>query len=146
MNNLKNIISDNESSDIIKTIIIPNIRKDIKQLSSTPRMWRNISNLSQTLSHITAAIGIIFSFCSAAYGISDWGIYGGISSTMSVIFNKFGDYAKKESKERTDELNLYLNGIMRTTALPDLTAVMNDDDENEIDIEKGNATILTTQT
>lgn len=135
--NLRNLISDEESREIIKNIIVPNITKDIKQLSSTPRKWRNLSNLSQTLSHLSAAVGIIFSFCSAAYGITDWGIYGGIASTMSVILNKFSDYAKMESKERTDELNKYLKEIMRTTELPDLTTVMNDN----IDVEKGD-TIL----
>ena len=141
--NVKNLISAEQSNDIIQSIIIPNIRKDIKQLSSTPRIWRSISNLSQTLAHIAAAIGIIFSFCSAAYAISDWGIYGGIASTMSVILNKFGDYAKKESRERTEELNLYLKGVMKTGGVPDLTSVMTDEDSSsDIDLEKGNSTIL----
>jgi hypothetical protein len=130
---LKNLVSDEEANNIIKNIIVPNIVKDIKQLSSTPRTWRNISNFTQTLSHISAAVGIVFSFCSAAYGITDWGIYGGIASTLSVILNKFSDYAKKESKERTEELNIILTQF-KISSVPDLTNVMDSDDG---DIEKG---------
>jgi hypothetical protein len=126
------IIQEDTINEIRRNVIIPEIKREVLELASSPRYWRKISNLCQTLGMILNGLSIILTFTAAGMNRKDLSIYSGIVGTVGIFFNQFSNHAQKESKERTDEYNKLLTEVLHIKPIPDLTQVM-----NNTDIEKG---------
>lgn len=120
-------------AEIIKAIQ-PDYLEEIKYSMKWRIRWQKTSSALDVLSVIMAYIGIILTFISAsgiiaATDVQYWGFAGGAAGVVSRLLARFSAVTKKESQEKTDQVNELLQSVGISYRVPDTT----DDDSNEED-------------
>lgn len=96
---------------IITELIEPSYYSDVKEMLEGRKCWRITSDVFTTLSKISVGFASVFSFASGTYQNQTFSFVAGSVSVISLILLQFSSYAAKESKEKTDGLNLILKKL-----------------------------------
>ena len=94
--------------EITNKIINPNYIEEIKQFISGRKSWRTYGIICESFSKLFLGVGTILSFSSGIYSNTWFSFMAGSSSTTSLILLQFSNFAYKESKKNTEELNILL--------------------------------------
>ncbi len=94
--------------EITNKIINPNYIEEIKQFISGRKTWRTYGIVCESFSKLFLGVGTILSFSSGIYSNTWFSFMAGSSSTTSLILLQFSNFAYKESKKNTEELNILL--------------------------------------
>ena len=94
--------------EIKNKIINPNYIEEIKQFISGRKSWRTYGIICESFSKLFLGVGTILSFSSGIYSNTWFSFMAGSSSTTSLILLQFSNFAYKESKKNTEELNILL--------------------------------------
>ena len=106
--------------DIEKDIINPSVKEEISSFLTSRRKWRCVGICMETTSKIMVGITSILSFTTSIYPCNTYlSFSSGTIATLSLVSLQFANYAFKESKLSTDNLNKLLTKLDITT-LPDL--------------------------
>jgi sensor c-di-GMP phosphodiesterase-like protein len=105
-------ISDTELQQFIENELInPNLLSECKDLLRSQKLWKNVTNYTETSSHICIVIATILSFASGVYKEEALSFSAGCVSTISLSLLNFSKFANDESKERNKKLNNLLKRI-----------------------------------
>lgn len=107
-------IKDSVSSETIERIndmVEPAYVRDVKDALSGRFAWKRISEVCETSSKVLSGVSSIFAFAAGAYKYASLSFTAGCIGTVALVFMLFASYAAKESKERTQQLNMTLNHV-----------------------------------
>lgn len=84
---------------------------DIKYSIHGKSRWKCVGDITETISHIFIAFGIILAFAAGFFNIEFLSFLSGSCTTAAMVFIKFSSYALKESKDRTEQVNLLIEQL-----------------------------------
>jgi hypothetical protein len=93
---------------IHKELIEPSYYKDIDCHLWAKRVWKHVGDMCETVSKITAAVGAAFAFAAGVFDKTWIAFVAGCLSTGAILLQQFSSYALRESRERTDQVNILL--------------------------------------
>ena len=110
-----NILNDKEFRDECFNIIKPSLLEDVREMTKGRARWRRASVASETLGKISSAAATVLAFAAAsdlAGGDASRviGFVSGSVGTLSMVLTLFANFSRAQSIERTDAINLILDG------------------------------------
>lgn len=99
---------DEFNSRVHKEILNEDYFNDLKYNMKSKSRMKTLSDITEIVSYIFAAIGIILTFASGFFDNIYIAFAAGCMSTLSMVFLKLSSYFLKESKERTQQVNILL--------------------------------------
>ena len=110
-------ISEEVKLDILKTLIEPSYKNDVKEIIKMRKSFRLLGITFETLSKILVGVSSVISFAAGIYKIPILYFLSGSSSVLSLVLIQFSSYAYKESTQYTVELNSILNKLNITPVI-----------------------------
>lgn len=124
------IYVDSELVDKVKKDLIDvSYYNDIKFNIKSKSFWKAIADITETLSQIFTVVSTIFAFSAGFFNHVLLSFIAGCLGTSALILLKFSSYATKESRERTQQVNMLLEKL-GITEIPDITSVVTDSISN----------------
>lgn len=110
-----NILNDREFREACIGIIKPSLLKDVKEMTRGRAQWRRASVVSETMGKVTSAAATVLAFAAAsdlAGGDASRviGFVSGSVGTLSMVLVLFATFSRAQSIERSDAINLILDG------------------------------------
>jgi hypothetical protein len=96
---------------IMKELIEPTYYNEVKSYLSSRYRWKNIGDICEVFGKIFAGCSSVLAFSSGVFKIDILSFLAGCFGIIALIFMQFSSYSMKESKERTDEINIMLNKL-----------------------------------
>jgi hypothetical protein len=96
---------------IIEELIQPAYYKDVKDTLEWRYTFRKWGNFSEGLSQLIIAASVILAFAAGVYDKPWLSFLSGSCGTIAGVFMKLTSYAHRESKERTQSLNIILDSL-----------------------------------
>lgn len=125
---------DNKEPDILdEVVVIRNMIKkelvvDVEDKVLWRTRWYKISNVLEAVSKLFLVSSTLLSFTSTYQNNNTYAFFAGCSGTLSIITVQLSQFARKESNERTLQLNSQLKN-MNLPVLP--TIEITDEDKKE---------------
>jgi hypothetical protein len=105
-------ININDLRRIVENRLVNNsILIEVEDLIVSRIKWRKISNISEFIAHVLLIVTTILAFTGGIYEFKLLYFFTGCASTTALGLLKFSSYAIKESKERTETLNVLLTRL-----------------------------------
>jgi hypothetical protein len=98
-------------SRIEKNLVEPNYYNDVKTNIRFRDIYKKVGDTAETLSQIALGISAIVAFSAGFFSINILSFIAGCLGTISIVLSKFSSYSLKESKERTDQVNIILSQL-----------------------------------
>ncbi|BCS82879.1 hypothetical protein QLL95_gp1244 [Cotonvirus japonicus] len=117
-----NIINNgdiNTSDRIKKELIDTSYYGDVKYNLRSKSRWKFIGDLTESLSQICVGIATVLAFSAGFYELNLLSFLSGSFGTSSLVLLQFSSYAMKESKERTQQVNILLKKL-GLDSIPDI--------------------------
>lgn len=130
-------ISDDVKVYIVRDLVEPAYKTDVKNMIEAKRCWRLTGHIFETISKILVALGGIFSFSAGYYEDPILSFIAGSITTISLAMLQFASFAYKENKKQTQELNNTLTKLGIET-IPDVPDCDLTNDLNNSSAEKKN--------
>jgi hypothetical protein len=111
---------DEFNSRVRKEILNEDYFYDIKRSMISKSRMKLLSDLTEIFSYIFAAIGVILTFASGFFNNIYIAFAAGCMSTLAMVLLKLSSYFLKESKERTQQVNILLRN-RNFNQIPDIT-------------------------
>lgn len=92
-------------------LVEPTYYSDVKYNIGSKSRWKFIGDLTETLSRIFSGLGTILAFAAGFFNYSLFSFIAGCFGITSLVLLQFSSYSMKESKERTDQVNILLEQI-----------------------------------
>lgn len=119
-NIISNIPQDSIFQDIIKKEVEKTYHNDIKYNLRSKSRWKFIGDVVEALSELCLLASTILAFSAGFYDLMLLSYLAGLMGTISLSLIGFSNYAVKESRERTKQVNTLLDKIGSET-IPDIT-------------------------
>ncbi|AFX92281.1 hypothetical protein CE11_00251 [Megavirus courdo11] len=117
-------IQNNTSNEFFRDMIKQEVEKtytsDIKYGLRSKSRWKLIGDIVEALSEICLLASTILAFSAGFYNYLLLSYLAGLMGTISLALIGFSNYAVKESRERTKQVNAILNKLGNDT-IPDIT-------------------------
>lgn len=111
-------ISDSLKQDIIKTLIEPGYKDNVRRNILLKKKYADVGLVFELLSKVFIGVSSIISFSAGIYQYQLLAFFAGVGSVASLIFLQFSSYSFRQSKLISDELNKILEKLHIDT-LPD---------------------------
>ena len=108
-NSLDSISTDTKNK-IQNNLIEPLYYDDIKSTIKQRKRWRVAGHVLETFSKIAIAISSILNFYSS-YNQSNFEIYAGSVSVLSMACNQLSNYCFNQTRENTHDINQILKSL-----------------------------------
>ena len=95
----------------INNLINQNYYSDLKYNIGSKSRLKIISDWSDGLAQLLMGISVVLAFAAGYFDHYILSFIAGCMGTISMVVLKFSSYAMKESKERTDQVNLILRKL-----------------------------------
>jgi len=120
----------------IKIDVNQSIKEEIDSFIKSRKHWRNTGIFMETASKVMIGLTSILTFTTSAYPCNIYlSFSAGSIATLSLVTLQFANYAFKESKLSTDNLNILLSTFHMK--VPQLNAsVLKESDSPKIDMKK----------
>ncbi|AQN68065.1 hypothetical protein [Saudi moumouvirus] len=115
-----NISQDTIFKEIIKKEVEKTYHSDIKYNLKSKSRWKFIGDFVEALSELCLLASTILAFSAGFYDYLLLSYLAGLMGTISLSLIGFSNYAVKESRERTKQVNTLLDKIGSET-IPDIT-------------------------
>lgn len=92
-------------------LIEPVYYNDVKRSVREKAIFKFVGDISETLSQIALGISSVFAFSAGFFNMNILAFVAGCLGTMAIVLSKFSSYALKESKERTEQVNIILTQL-----------------------------------
>ncbi|AGC01720.1 hypothetical protein H012_gp745 [Acanthamoeba polyphaga moumouvirus] len=115
-----NISQDTAFKEIIKKEVEKTYQSDIKYNLKSKSRWKFIGDFVEALSELCLLASTILAFSAGFYDYLLLSYLAGLMGTISLSLIGFSNYAVKESRERTKQVNTLLDKIGSET-IPDIT-------------------------
>lgn len=102
---------DNFNDKIRTDIIEKNYYNDIKYNIRCKSVCKFTGDLTENLAYISIGISSIFSFAAGFFDNMYLSFISGLFGVISLSLLKFSSYSMKESKERTEQVNIILKKL-----------------------------------
>ena len=104
---------DRIKKDLIETTYYDDIKYNIKGKTQ----WKTIGDVCEAVAHGFMSLSTVLAFSAGVFDNKILSFIAGSVGVLSFALLRFSSYATKESKERTDQVNLILDslGIKRLT-------------------------------
>ncbi|AGF85577.1 hypothetical protein QJ854_gp205 [Moumouvirus goulette] len=119
-NIISNIPQDSIFQDIIKKEVEKTYHNDLKYNLRSKSRWKFIGDVVEALSELCLLASTILAFSAGFYDLMLLSYLAGLMGTISLSLIGFSNYAVKESRERTKQVNTLLDKIGSET-IPDIT-------------------------
>jgi len=123
-----------EFSEKIVDIVRPAVLDDVRSMSKGRVVWRNVATASETMGRLSTAASTVLAFAGASEIAGQdssriLGFVAGGVGTLGLVFGSLANFARTQSIERSDAINLILRQA-DIESIPDINAtlVINDDD------------------
>ena len=126
ISNTMDYATTNFKTHIINNIIKPNYINEIKDSTKYRNLWKKRGMRLETCSKFFIGLGSIMSFASGVYGYQTLSFVAGAISTISLVLLQYSNFAYKESKKATQDLNLLLDNL-GIKKVPELNANVQDE-------------------
>ena len=138
ISNTMDYATTNFKTHIINNIIKPNYINEINDSTKYRNLWKKRGMRLETCSKFFIGLGSIMSFASGVYGYQTLSFVAGAISTISLVLLQYSNFAYKESKKATQDLNLLLDNL-GIKKVPELNANVQDESNiKDISKEKSN--------
>lgn len=108
-------IYDAYKSNLVNRIYTELIEKtyydDVQYHLNSKSRWKTIGDICETLSHVCTGVSAVLSFSAGVFDNKILAFIAGCLGTSSLVLLKFSSYATRESKERTDQVNILLSDL-----------------------------------
>ncbi len=101
----------NLAEKIKKELVDTNYYDDVKYNIRSKSRWKVVSDVSEALSHLFTGIATILAFAAGFFNFALLSFIAGCFGTISLVLLRFSSYAAKESRERTKQVNMLLDGL-----------------------------------
>jgi hypothetical protein len=119
---------------VFTEVIVPDCEQEVRDVIKWRHRWRKIANWAEGVGHLFLIADVILAL-SAGYFDEEYLSYiAGCSSALCLALLRFAAYANKESSERNEVLNRYMN-LLGLGAQPDLVAGSAPDAGDTRDVE-----------
>uniref|UniRef100_A0A6G6AAN0 Uncharacterized protein n=1 Tax=Borely moumouvirus TaxID=2712067 RepID=A0A6G6AAN0_9VIRU len=106
--------------EIIRKEVEKTYQNDIKYNLRSKSRWKFIGDFVEALSELCLLASTILAFSAGFYDYMLLSYLAGLMGTISLALIGFSNYAVKESRERTKQVNILLDKIGSET-IPDIT-------------------------
>ncbi|QGR53725.1 putative membrane protein [Moumouvirus maliensis] len=106
--------------EIIRKEVEKTYQNDIKYNLRSKSRWKFIGDFVEALSELCLLASTILAFSAGFYDYMLLSYLAGLMGTISLALIGFSNYAIKESRERTKQVNILLDKIGSET-IPDIT-------------------------
>lgn len=106
--------------EIIRKEVEKTYQNDIKYNLRSKSRWKFIGDFVEALSELCLLASTILAFSAGFYNYMLLSYLAGLMGTISLALIGFSNYAVKESRERTKQVNILLDKIGSET-IPDIT-------------------------
>jgi len=118
------ITNDDEFRKVAVEIVRPAMVEDVKSMVSGRKWWLRASTLFETAGKISSASSVVLAFASGSEitGSSQSQILGFVAGTVGTIgmaLSAFANFARNQSLERSDALNIILKDA-KIKEIPDI--------------------------
>lgn len=96
---------------ITKKIIRPSYLQDIRDMIRWRFIWRKIANVLYAFSKFLIMIGSMIAFFESYFQIAYLALISGSISLLGVLILQYGDFANKQQKKNTHDLNIILTSL-----------------------------------
>lgn len=104
-----------QNKELLKKINTELIEKtyynDVKRNLRERCLCKCAGDISEALAHIFAGIGVVLSFSAGFFNLYILSFLAGCFGTIALILLQCSSYSMKESRERTDEVNILLDKL-----------------------------------
>lgn len=95
------------SNELIEKTYYNDVKRNLRERC----LCKCIGDISEALAHIIAGIGIVLSFAAGFFDLYILSFLAGCFGTVAMILLQCSSYSMKESRERTDEVNILLEKL-----------------------------------
>lgn len=120
---------DEFNSRVRKEILNEDYFNDIKYNMGSKSRMKILSDITEILSYMFAAVGIILSFAAGFFNNIYIAFAAGCMSTIAMVLLKLSSYFMNESKERTQQVNILLRN-RNFNQIPDISIEYNNGNGN----------------
>ncbi len=110
--NIGNMRQNKElKNKISKELIEKTYYNDVKRNLRERCLCKCVGDISEALAHILSGVSIVLSFAAGFFNLYILSFLAGCFGTISMILLACSSYSMKESKERTEEINIILDRL-----------------------------------
>lgn len=113
-------VSQELANKIRTELVEKNYYNDVDYNINSKSRWKRISDINDTLAHIMTGLAAIMAFAAGFFNYRILSFISGCLATLSLVFLQFASFAMKESKERTQQVNILLEQLS-IDKIPDIT-------------------------
>jgi hypothetical protein len=117
-------VSDTDKQHIIHDDLVPMIRRDVQGFISSRRTLRRLSNGLEFSAKLLVMIGACLAFVATQTADARFVMVTGLLNVTSISTFSLSSYVRKESSERTIQLNRTLETI-GISPIPNVTEAIN---------------------
>jgi hypothetical protein len=122
---------DDQFVDDVKNIVKPSVLDDVRAMVSGQKKWRTTATVFETLGRASTAIASVLAFASASEMVGGAGpplaFSAGSVGTLGLVLSSFANFARTQSIERNEALNLLLQRI-DLESVPDVNETLDIND------------------
>lgn len=104
--------------EIINNEIIPALKYDINNDYVWRFRWNMIARITGAVSQALTGVGSIFSFVATSNNNLTYAFIAGIFGVVAIFMTNFSSYSEKQRREKTTEINKYLEKLNLKFSLP----------------------------
>ena len=108
---MENIFSDKVKNDIIRTLLEPNFKNEIKSNLELKKFFKKLGLTFETLSKLFVGVSSIISFASGIYKYEVLSFLAGSTSVISLVLLQYSSYSYRESKKLNAEIHSSLTKL-----------------------------------
>lgn len=109
------------AGSIIKDVVAPTYVEEARQMIRGRGYWRRVGDGCESVSRVLAGIASVLAFSATSFDHKYLAFAAGCANTVGLVVLLFSNYAHKESRERTTQLNTILQAV-GVTPMPYLTS------------------------